>query len=160
MTHLDARYSPARAQAAIVATNRRSAADDDWPACGSLSKTRPPRALLPNRSPTCASPKGRGSSTTSASAPARDGQTNLETFRSCQQLYDLLSTTVQSWGRTGPPPSGGGHLPPAEGGRHVVAPAQSVKALVPDPKLHGPRGRGCRSHAVECMHQDLHRGLH
>src|SRR5215210_5429348 len=107
-----------------------------------MSKARPDSALFQiaaHRRLT----QGRGSSTTSfSSCSCRDGQTNLDngTLTCCQQLYDLLSTTVQSWRRTGPPPSGGGHLQPAEGGRHVVAPAQSVKALVPDPKLHGPRG--------------------
>src|SRR5215211_2174526 len=91
-----------------------------------------------------------------ASPAAMGNKSRQRTFRCCQQLYDLLSTTVQSSGRNWPAVIRRRSLPPAEGGRHVVAPAQSVKALVPHPKLPSPGGRGCRSHAIERVHEDLH----
>jgi hypothetical protein len=150
---------PRELKATTVATNRRSLANDDWRACGSMSKTQPASALFFQIAVDMRLTPAQGSSTSTASSCyCRDGPNKSRQwgFRCCQQLYDLLSTTVQSSGRNWPAAIRR-RSPPAEGGRHVVAPAQSVKALLPHPKLHGPRGRCCRSHAVERVHEDLHR---
>jgi hypothetical protein len=61
MTHLEGERLAREVKAAIVATSRRYAADHHSPACGSIHGSAGLRALLRNRSPTCASPKGRGS---------------------------------------------------------------------------------------------------
>jgi hypothetical protein len=66
MTHIEGEILARESSRAIVATSPRAAADNDWPACGSMSKTQPASALFFQIAARYAlHPKGRGSSTTS-----------------------------------------------------------------------------------------------